>query len=69
MSSTKQTEYYNYNLPDFLTLSLLDFPCILHRAPPPSTEAKGGRGAEEGGARGGRQRGGGEAGMTGLVPR
>ena len=32
----KQTEYYNYYLPDFLSLSLIDFPCILHRAPPPA---------------------------------
>ena len=49
----KQTDNSNNLLPDFLTLSLTDFPCILHRAPPPpSTEANGGRGAEKGGARG-----------------
>ena len=27
----KQTEYYNYLLPDFLSLSLPDFPWILHK--------------------------------------
>ena len=31
MSSTKQTEYHNYYLLDFLSLSLIDFPSILHK--------------------------------------
>ena len=33
----KQTDNNSNNLlPDFLALSLTDFPCILHRAPPPA---------------------------------
>ena len=48
----KQTEYYNYYLPDFLSLTHR-FSVYPPQGPPPSTEANGGRGAEEGGARGG----------------
>ena len=35
MSSTNRLTIAINNLPDFLSLSLTDFPCILHRAPPP----------------------------------